>query len=254
MRSKKTIIGLILAALLALGSSCDLLNQLAGNLGGSGGGLTTEQVIQGLKEALKVGTEIAVKNLNKTDGYYLDKIVKINLPPETQEIIKYVSKVPGLDKLIEDVILKINRSAEDAVIKAIPIFTNAITSMTIQDAWGILNGADSAATHYLKASTYTQLFNLYMPSLKSSLDKPIVAGVSANQTWTQIITKWNQFANSVAGKLLQVKPVNYTLDEYVTHQALRGLFIKVQDEEKKIRTDVSARTSDLLQKVFGNKG
>jgi hypothetical protein len=244
----------VLVALVFMASSCDILNQLAGTTGSPGGGLTTAQVVQGLKEALKVGTELAVRNLNKTDGYYLDKIVKINLPPETQEIVKYVMKVPGLDKLIEDVVLKINRAAEDAVVKATPIFVNAITGMTIQDAWGILNGPDSAATQYLKTNTYNNLFNLYKPSVKTSLDKPIVAGVSANQTWTQIITKWNQFANSVAGKVLQVKPVNYTLDEYVTHQALRGLFIKVKDEEKKIRTDVSARTSDILRQVFGNRG
>jgi hypothetical protein len=246
---KRAAAGLIILVFLAC--SCEILNQIASSSGVTGKGLTTDQVIQGLKEALKLGTEIAVKNLNKTDGYYLDKIVKINLPPETQEILKYAMKVPGLDKLIEDVILKINRAAEDAVVKATPIFVNAITGMNFQDAWGILNGPDSAATQYLRANTYNNLFNLYKPSVKTSLDKPIVAGVSANQTWTQIISKWNQFANSVAGKILQVKPVSYTLDEYVTHQALRGLFIKVKDEEKKIRTDVSARTSDILVKVFG---
>ncbi len=242
---------LIVTSVMVLNTSCDLLNQLATTVDKTGGKLTTAQVVQGLKEALKVGTEIAVRNLNKADGYYLDKLVKINLPPETQEVVKYAMKVPGLDKMIEDIVLKINRSAEDAVVKAAPIFSNAITSMTIGDAWGILNGADSAATQYLKANTYTRLFDLYKPSVKTSLDKPIVAGISANQSWTQITAKWNQFANSVAGKLLQVKPLNYTLDEYVTHQALRGLFIKVQDQEKKIRTDVSARTSDILRQVFG---
>ncbi|MFO7616311.1 MAG: DUF4197 domain-containing protein [Bacteroidales bacterium] len=240
-----------LAAVVLLTSSCELLNQVVGSIDPSGGKLTTEQVVQGLKEALKIGTDIAVKNLNKTDGYYLDNLVRINLPPETREVVEYAKRVTGLDKLIEDVVLRINRSAEDAVIKAAPIFSGAITSMTISDAWGILNGADSAATHYLRVNTYNRLFDLYKPSVKASLDKPIVAGVSASETWTQITGRWNQFANSAAGRLLQVKALNYSLDEYVTHQALRGLFIKVQDQEKKIRTDVSARTTDLLRKVFG---
>jgi hypothetical protein len=200
-----------------------------------------------------VGTDAAVKKLTATDGYYLDKFVKINLPPETQELITYARKVPGLDKMIEDVVLQINRSAEDAARQAAPVFVNAITSMTIADAWGILNGADTAATAYLREKTFVQLVNLYRPSVQTSLNKPIVAGVSANQSWNQLTKKWNQFAGSVAGKLLSVKQIDYSLDEYVTKQALRGMFIKVSDQEKLIRTDINARTSDLLRKVFGSR-
>lgn len=243
----------ILIWAIALNTSCDILNQVITTVDQSGGKLTTDQVAQGLKEALKVGTDAAVKKLNATDGYYLDRIVKINLPPETQELLTYAKKVPGLDKLIEDVVLQINRSAEDAAKQAVPIFVNAITSMTIGDAWGILNGADTSATGYLREKTFTQLFNLYRPSVQTSLDKPIVAGVSANASWNQLTRKWNQFAGSVAGKLLGVKQISYTLDVYVTKQALRGLFIKVADQEKLIRTDINARTSELLRRVFGNK-
>lgn len=216
------------------------------------GKLSTDQVARGLKEALQVGTDKAVKKLNARDGYYLDKLVKINLPPETKEMVTYANKIPGLDKLIEDVVLQINRSAEDAAGQASPIFVNAITSMTIADAWGILNGSDTSATGYLREKTLNQLINLYRPKVGISLNKPIVAGVSANQTWALLTKKWNQFAGSMAGKILSVKPINYSLDEYVTKQALKGLFIKVGDQEKLIRTDINARTSDLLKTVFGN--
>lgn len=251
MRLLKISSVLALSGFLFLATSCDMLNQVVSTVDQTGGKLTTDQVAQGLKEALKVGTDAAVRKLNATDGYYLDQIVKINLPPETAELITYAKKVPGLDKLIDDVVLQINRSAEDAAKQAAPIFVNAITSMTITDAWGILNGADTAATGYLRQKTFNPLVSLYLPTVKTSLDKPIVAGVSANQTWSQLTKNWNRFAGSIAGKLLNVKQINYSLDEYVTRQALRGLFIKVADQEKLIRTDTNARTSDLLRKVFG---
>lgn len=244
---------LILFGFLTASTSGQLLKRIVSTIDQASGKLTTDQVGQGLKEALKVGTDIAVKNLNKTDGYYLDKIVKINLPPEAKELVTYAKKVPGMDKLIEDVVLQINRSAEDAARQAAPIFVNAITSMTIGDAWGILNGADTSATGYLRQKTFTQLFSLYRPSIQTSLNKPIVAGVSANQSWNQLTKKWNQFAGSMAGKLLGVKQISYTLDQYVTNQALRGLFMKVADQEKLIRTDINARTSDLLRRVFGKR-
>jgi hypothetical protein len=253
MKLIKTPFTLILIWVIALNTSCDILNQVASTVDQSGGKLTTDQVAQGLKEALRVGTDVAVKKLNAADGYYLDKLVKISLPPETQELITYAKKVPGMDKLIEDVVLQINRSAEDAAKQAAPIFVNAITSMTISDAWGILNGADTAATGYLREKTFMQLFNLYRPTVQTSLDKPIVAGVSANQSWNQLTKKWNAFAGSIAGKLISARQIDYSLDEYVTRQALRGLFIKVQDQEKLIRTDINARTSDLLRRVFAKK-
>jgi hypothetical protein len=243
----------LIAVLLLLASSCDMLNQVVTTAAtASGGQLTTSEVAQGLKEALRAGTDAAVRKLGATDGYFLDQVVRINLPPETQELVTYASKVPGLDKLVSDVILQINRSAEDAAKEAAPVFVGAITSMTIADAWGILRGADTAATAYLRQKTFEQLVGLYRPKIKTSLDKPLVAGVSANQTWSRMTGMWNKFAGSLAGKVLGVKTIDYPLDDYVTRQALRGLFIKVADQEKLIRTDINARTSDLLRKVFGS--
>jgi len=234
-------------------TSCDMLLQTASTVLQSEQPLTTTDVANGLKEALKIGTDTAVTRIGKVNGYLLDQVIKINLPPQTAEVVKYAQKVPGLDKMINDVITQINRSAEDAAKQAAPIFKGAITQMTIADAWGILNGADTSATHYLKEKTYNQLFDLYRPVMQQSLAKPIVAGVSAEKTWNELTGKWNQFANSIAGRLLQVQPVNVSLDEYVTHQALRGVFIKVSDQEKEIRTNVNARVTDLLRKVFGKK-
>lgn len=249
----KTTLKILAVSVLITLASCDILTQVAKTVSESETPLSTQQVAQGLKEALKIGAEKAVTQLNKQDGYYLDPLMKINLPPQTAEIIQYAKKVPGLDKMIEDVILQINRSAEDAAAKAKPVFVNAITSMSIADAWGILKGADTAATHYLKQNTFSQLVGLYKPIVNGSLDKPIVAGISANKSWNELTGKWNQFAGSVAGKLLGVSKVEIPLDEYVTTMALNGLFIKVEDQEKKIRTDISARTSDLLRRVFAQQ-
>ena len=249
----KIIAKVLMISFLTILSSCDILTQVATTVMESETPLTSQQVAQGLKDALKIGAEKAVAQLNKTDGYYLDPLMKINLPPQTAEIIEYAKKVPGLDKMIEDVILQINRSAEDAAAQAKPIFVNAITSMSISDAWGILKGADTAATFYLKEKTFNPLMDLYKPIIQGSLDKPIVAGVSASKSWNEVTGKWNKFAGSIAGKLLGVSKLEISLDEYVTTQALKGLFIKVEDQEKIIRTDINARTSDLLRRVFGQQ-
>jgi len=234
-------------------TSCDVLMQTANTVLNQSTPLTAAEVAQGLKEALKVGTDTAVVRLSRSNGYYLNEALKINLPPETNEIISYAKKVPGLDKLIEDVVLQINRSAEDAAKQAAPIFKSAITSMTIGDAWSILNGNNDAATLYLKDKTNTQLTNLYLPKMQASLNKPIVGNVSAQQTWNEITTKWNKFATSMAGKLLEVHTVDTKLDSYVTEKALTGMYAKVAEEELDIRTQASARVTDLLKRVFAKK-
>ncbi|MCA1760014.1 MAG: DUF4197 domain-containing protein, partial [Bacteroidales bacterium] len=237
--------------LLFLVSGCAQLTQIAEQTINYGRPLTQSEIIAGLKEALIVGTNNSADILGKTDGYYRDEMVKILLPPEADVIVKNISKIPGGNKLIDDVLLSINRAAEDAVSEAKPIFVNSIRSITISDAFGILKGEDNAATQYLRNTTYNQLVNLYRPKIKTSIDKKLVGNVSAGQTWETLTGKWNEAANSIVGQVAGFKPVNIQLDDYLTQKALDGLFLKIADEEKKIRKDPLARVNDLLKRVFG---
>jgi hypothetical protein len=214
--------------------------------------LTEEDVINGLKEALATGARNSAQRLAAENGYYGDEAVKILFPDEAKTIIDNLSKLPGGDKLVQDVVLRINRAAEDAAKEVAPVFVNSIKQMTIRDAFSILNGADNAATGYLRATTYNELYALYKPKIQSSTEKKIVAGVSTKDSWVALTGKWNTLANSVAGRMASLKPVNTDLDEYLTNKALSGMFMKVEIEELKIRKDVSARISPLLQRVFGS--
>jgi hypothetical protein len=167
-------------------------------------------------------------------------------------IIDNLSKIPGGAKLVEDVILSINRSAEDAAKEVAPIFVASIKQMTIKDAFSILKGAENEATRYLVRTTRTQLYNLYKPKIQVSTEKELIAGISTKDSWETLTGKWNTLANSVAGRVAGFQPVNVDLDDYLTNRALDGVFLKVEIEEKKIRTDVSARITPLLKKVFGS--
>ncbi len=219
-------------------------------------GLTDEEIILGLKEALTIGTDTSVNIVSKIDGYYKDPLIKILLPPEADIIIDNLDNPVlsglGLDQLIEDVILKINRAAEDAAKDAAPIFWNAITNMTIVDGYNILHGEDTSATHYLRVNTFQDLHDLYAPKMQTSLDKPIIAGVSAQETWTTLTDKYNVVANSYIGQVAGLTPVNTNLGSWVTTKGLDGLFVKIADEEIAIRKDPLARVTELLQRVFGS--
>jgi outer membrane murein-binding lipoprotein Lpp len=214
--------------------------------------LTESDVISGLKEALITGAKNAAGRLSSEGGYYSDMAVKIPLPDEAKMIVENISKIPGGEKLIEDVVLSINRAAEDAAKEVAPIFVNSVTQMTVTDAFGILRGADNAATQYLVKTTYNELYNLYRPKINVSTNKEIVAGISAQESWTALTGKWNTIANSIAGRLAGFKPVTTDLDDYLTKKALDGMFLKVEGEELKIRKEVSARVTPILQKVFGS--
>jgi len=214
--------------------------------------LTEGDVISGLKEALIVGAKNAAGRLSSEGGYYNDLAVKIPLPDEAKVIVENVSKIPGGEKLLEDVVLSINRAAEDAAKEVAPIFVNSVTQMTVTDAFGILKGADNAATQYLVKTTYNELYSLYRPKISISTNKEIVAGISAQESWTTLTGKWNTVANSIAGRLAGFKPVTTDLDDFLTRKALDGMFLKVEGEELKIRKEVSARITPILQKVFGS--
>ncbi len=214
--------------------------------------LTEEEVVNGLKEALITGAKNSAGLLGAENGYFGDATVKILLPDEAKVIVDNISKIPGGDKLVQDVILRINRAAEDAAKEAAPIFANSIKQMTIRDAFNILKGADNAATQYLRQTTYNELYALYKPKIAASTEKKIAGSVSTKDSWVALTGKWNTLANSPAGKLASLKPVNTDLDAYLTNKALDGMFMKVELEELKIRKDVSARISPLLQKVFGS--
>lgn len=245
---KAKTFSLVLLMLLLAGCA-ELLNilQSAGNLP-----LTESEVISGLKEALITGAKNSAQKLSAENGYYGDAAIKILLPDEAKTIIDNISKIPGGDQLVQDVVLRINRAAEDAAKEVAPIFVNSVTQMSITDAFNVLKGADNAATAYLKNTTYNDLYALYKPKIQASTEKKIIGNISTKDSWNTLTTKWNNVANSVVGKIANLKPVNTDLDDYLTNKALTGMFSKVEAEELKIRKDVSARITPLLQRVFGS--
>lgn len=241
---------LIVAVLMLILAGCAELLKVVQTTGSVP--LTEADVAAGLKEALTTGARNSAQRLAAENGYYGDAAIKILLPPEAATIVDNISKLPGGEKLVEDVVLRINRAAEDAAKEVAPIFVNSITSMTIADAWGILRGADNAATAYLQKTTSPELYNLYKPKIQASTEKKIIGNISTKDSWNTLTTRWNSLANSIAGKVANLKPVNTDLDDYLTNMALAGMFSKVEAEELKIRKDVSARVTPLLQKVFGS--
>ena len=223
---------LFFTIILFFGLGCDQL----GNVNPTQG-LTNDEIIQGLKEALNVGNGNAVTIANKIDGYFGNPLIKIPFPTEAEKIQTTLRSL-GFGKLVDDAVLSLNRAAEDAAIKAKPIFINAITKLTISDGLSILNGDTVAATNYLHSKTFTDLKVAFKPDIQTSLDK-----VNATKYWGDVVSQYN--------KIPFVTPVNTDLSEYVTGKALEGLFFLVSKEEGKIRRDPVARVTDILRKVFG---
>ncbi len=199
--------------------------------------LTNPEIVKGLKEALSQGTNKSTDKISKLDGFLKDAAIKILMPPEAKNAETKLRQI-GLGALADKVILTINRAAEDAAIKAKPIFINAITGMSIQDGLSILKGNNTAATDYLKRTTSGQLTTAFKPVIKQSLDK-----VNATRYWSDFMTTYN--------KLPVVQKINPDLTGFVTQKAIDGIFLKISDEEKNIRQNPVARTTDILKRVFG---
>ncbi len=232
-----TLIGLMLML-----ASCDVLQQAAQQAmkgGGAGGGpLTEAQIVNGLKEALRVGTNNGVQTLSRRNGFFGNARFKIPFPPEVQRVETTLRSI-GMGNMVDDFILKLNRGAEEAVKEATPIFVNAITSMSIADGRNILFGGDRAATDYFRGRTTTQLTNAFMPRVRNVLDNK----VQVTQAWNELATAYNR----VPG----VQPATTDLPRYVTDKAIQALFIRIGEEEKKIRENPSARVNNVLRSVFG---
>lgn len=205
-------------------------------LSGGAAALSTEEVGNGLKEALTRGISTGSALLAKEDGYY-KSLYKILLPAEAQKVTNTLSKVPGFNNVEEVIVKKLNRAAESAATEAKPIFVSAIRQMTINDAWNILKGEDNAATTYLRRVTESQLYSKFQPVIYNSLQE-----VNAVQYWGDAVNTYN--------KIPFVDKANPKLDDYVTNEALDGLFGMVAQEEKAIRENPAKRVTDLLKKVF----
>ncbi|MDW8295692.1 MAG: DUF4197 domain-containing protein [Raineya sp.] len=210
--------------------------------------LSEGEIANGLKEALTQGISKGVNELVKTDGYFGNQAIKILLPPEAQKVQDLIVKnIPQGQKLIDEAVLKMNRAAEDAANEAKPIFVDAITSMTITDAKNILFGNENAATNYLREKTFQKLVQAYSPKINNALSK-----VGATQAWSALVTPYNKLVGTVAGNLAGIRePINADLGAYTTQKALDGLFWRIAQEEAQIRKNPIARTTALLQRVFG---
>ena len=214
--------------------------------------LSNAEIISGLKEALLIGADSSIAHLSAVDGYLKDLSVKILLPPNAKSITDNLSKLPGGSKLVDDVIIRINRAAENAAKEAKPIFVNCIREMTFDDGLQILKGPNNAATQYFQLKTSLQLTELYRPKIRESLNKNLIAGISTQQSWNELTTLWNKTAGSPLGKMAGMKTVDVKLEDYMLQQALKGMFLKISEREKDIRTNAKARVTTLLKKVFGN--
>jgi Protein of unknown function (DUF4197) len=217
--------------------SCDVINQAAG-AAGVGTGISNAEAGSGIKEALAQGIAKSVLQLNTTDGFFKDAIYKVLLPPDAKKIENTLRSL-GFNSMVDKAILQINRGAEDAAGYAKPIFVDAIKSMTLNDAIGLIRNGDTSATHFFREKTTDKLMAAFAPVIKSSLDK-----TEATKYYSEMVTKYNNLP-------ITFKKVNPDLTGYVTERATGALFNLIAKEEVNIRTNLAARTSDLLKKVFG---
>tara|TARA_Y100001968_G_scaffold149125_1_gene136371 strand:- start:3363 stop:4091 length:729 start_codon:yes stop_codon:yes gene_type:complete len=234
------IISIFLISSLASAQSLDMLKEKVKKVNIDeikGVYLTETDAANAIKEALNKGVDIGVKKVSKQDGYFLDPEIKIPFPKDMKKVEKKLRDL-GMNQQIDQIVVSINRAAEDASSSAKPIFIKAIKDMSISDAKKIVNGNKSAATDYLRNSTYLSLSKEFQPVIRTSLQK-----VNATKYWKSLIRAYN--------KIPFIKKVNPDLEIYVTEKAIDGLFFMIEKEEKRIRENPKQRTTELLKKVFG---
>lgn len=216
--------------------SCAELQGVVDSFPQGGGVLSNADIASGLRQALDLGIEKQVTKLTKTDGFYRNELVKIVLPAELQKVDKGLRDI-GLGSLADEGLKVLNRAAEDAVKEATPIFLSAVKEITFNDARNILLGTDDAATQYLTTKTQTSLYDKFHPVINNSFSK-----VGADQIWQNLINRYNAIPFT--------SNVNPDLTDYVTEEALKGVYTMIAVEEKEIRTKVGERSTDLLRRVF----
>lgn len=239
---KKIILPLLMLFSVCSFSQGGLLKKAGGLLNkakGDGGGLSNDDIVAGLKEALSVGAQNSAAKLSAADGFFANAAIKVLMPQEAKKVESTLRSV-GMGSMVDDAILSMNRAAEEASKSAAPIFVSAIKQMSFQDALGILKGNDTAATTYLKGKTITELTGSFKPVINDALEK-----TNATKYWKSLFETYNKLPTTF-------KKINTDLSGYVTEKALTGLFFQVAVEEKKIRKDPAARVTDVLKKVFGN--
>ncbi|WP_435579603.1 DUF4197 domain-containing protein [Gilvibacter sp.] len=216
--------------------SCGELQQVVNSLPNGLPQLSEQEIGNGLREALDQGIEKQVSKLTAKDGFYKNELVKILLPEELRKVDKALRDI-GLSSLADEGLKALNRAAEDAVKQATPIFVAAVKDISFADAKNILLGADNAATTYLQNRTQTALYNKFNPVINDSFSR-----VGADEIWEQLINKYNSIP--------LVNDVNPDLTDYVTNEALKGVYTMIAVEEQEIRNKIGARTTDLLRRVF----
>ena len=239
---KRIFLFIPLLSIFLVTTSCDTLNTAVNSAGVHNPGQTTPstlEMISGLRQALEQGTDKSVNQLSVVNGFFGNTAIKLLLPPEAQKAESTLRKL-GFNKLCDEVVLSLNRAAEDAAGKAKPIFVSAIKQMSVQDVTNILlGGSKDAATNYFKRTTTSQLTDQFMPVVHNSL-----SNVGATRYYTQLATQYNKIP-------LVFNKLNPNLDAYVTQKAIDGLFYRIAQEDLNIRSNLGSRSTPLLQKVFG---
>ena len=266
----------ILIGVVVFATSCELFEDTAD------GGLSETEVVEGLKTALEIGTDSAVAVLSPQNGYYGNSLLKIPLPEDAEKVRKVITNNAiaqffSLDSQFEKVIKSMNYAASQAAKEAAPIFSEAISDMSVVDGWEILNGKvpssaksaednefdSTAATEYFKIKTTEGLTNLYAPKINTALGQDLGLGFSAVDAWSILIDQYNTQKNkslvkaaitaaALTGNTIVLPELESDLGEYATEKALDGLFYMVGEEEKKIRKNPWDWAVDIIQKVFGS--